>query len=190
MVKANAPTKALKCNAPTAKGSKCQQPAGYQTDHPGLGKCTMHGGNTPVWQDTSNDNLLSKVQQYVDDPDIFDARQELATLRVTIEELMRQFNDDRYDLRKIEQLNSCIRTLSSAQERAIRVLAAKNFYITVAQAEQILRKLGSIFYEEFVKAAKGDEALRAILPSLQRAISLRVRDELEMPQLPESVSGD
>ena len=33
-----------KCGAKTRTGTKCQYPAGHGTDHPGTGKCRLHGG--------------------------------------------------------------------------------------------------------------------------------------------------
>lgn len=39
-----------KCNAPIRRGDRagrvCRQPAGFRTDHPGIGKCYLHGGST------------------------------------------------------------------------------------------------------------------------------------------------
>lgn len=29
-------------------GKECERPAGYGTDHPGLGRCNLHGGNLPA----------------------------------------------------------------------------------------------------------------------------------------------
>jgi hypothetical protein len=37
-----------KCAAKTRAGGKCQQAAGFGTDHPGLGRCKYHGGSTRV----------------------------------------------------------------------------------------------------------------------------------------------
>lgn len=39
--------KAPRCGSRTRAGGKCQQNRGHRTDHPGLGKCWLHGGRTP-----------------------------------------------------------------------------------------------------------------------------------------------
>ena len=35
---------ALRCGAKTRAGTPCAQPAGWGTDHPGQGRCRLHGG--------------------------------------------------------------------------------------------------------------------------------------------------
>jgi len=39
-----------RCNAMTNAGTKCKKKAGWGTNHPGTGKCKMHGGSTPSHQ--------------------------------------------------------------------------------------------------------------------------------------------
>lgn len=36
-----------RCGSKTRAGGTCQQNRGHRTDHPGLGKCWLHGGRTP-----------------------------------------------------------------------------------------------------------------------------------------------
>lgn len=36
-----------KCNAKTRQGGKCGRPAGWGTDHVGVGACKLHAGSTP-----------------------------------------------------------------------------------------------------------------------------------------------
>lgn len=35
------------CGAKTRKGTPCEQPAGFGTQHPGVGRCRFHGGASP-----------------------------------------------------------------------------------------------------------------------------------------------
>lgn len=35
------------CGAKTRKGTPCQQPEGHGTNHPGVGRCSIHGGTSP-----------------------------------------------------------------------------------------------------------------------------------------------
>lgn len=39
-----------KCRAKNRTGGACSLPAGWGTDHPGHGRCRLHGGNTPSGQ--------------------------------------------------------------------------------------------------------------------------------------------
>lgn len=36
------------CGARTRQGGTCRKPAGWGTDHPGVGRCRLHGGATPT----------------------------------------------------------------------------------------------------------------------------------------------
>lgn len=49
-------------------GKLCQQPAGFRTDHPGTGKCTFHGGSSPI-----KHGLYSKIQR----PRVLEIQQQL-----------------------------------------------------------------------------------------------------------------
>lgn len=42
--------KGPKCGAPKRQGdrSPCGNPAGFKTNHPGIGRCKLHGGNAPI----------------------------------------------------------------------------------------------------------------------------------------------
>jgi len=40
------------CGAKTRSGGRCQLPAGWGTDHPGVGRCKLHGGATPRGADS------------------------------------------------------------------------------------------------------------------------------------------
>src|ERR1700723_564286 len=37
-----------RCGAKTRNGGVCKLPAGHGTDHPGIGRCKLHGGSTPT----------------------------------------------------------------------------------------------------------------------------------------------
>ncbi|MEA3401317.1 MAG: HGGxSTG domain-containing protein [Armatimonadota bacterium] len=39
------------CGAKTRRGTPCKQPAGWGTDHPGEGRCKLHGGASPRGRD-------------------------------------------------------------------------------------------------------------------------------------------
>lgn len=175
-----------KCGAPKSEGGTCKLPAGFKTSHPGLGRCLYHGGEEPRWQDTSNDSLISKVQQYLNDPDLFDARREMAFLKLTIEDLMHQFDRDREDLEVVQQLRACIDTISKVQERAIKVMTAKQLYLTVAQAEHVMRQIGKIWHTAAlqVQQEKPMLALKDAIPEIEDRASRMLFEQLEMPQVP------
>lgn len=52
------------CNARRTDGSGyCGQPAGWGTDHTGVGRCKFHGGNTK----NQEKNIIDELQDAVDD---------------------------------------------------------------------------------------------------------------------------
>jgi len=140
-----------------------------------------------VWQSTANPTLMERAQAYADDPQIFDIRREMGALRVTIEELVVQLDKDRANLSLVNALKSCIDSLSQAQIRGIQVMAAKQFYLTVAQAEKILRDLGIIWAEEVDKLAGEHPEFADKLHALRLRCVQRL-GEVELPQLPTAVS--
>lgn len=47
-------------------GTQCDRPSGYGTDHPGLGRCNLHGGNLPGHiKHTANAELSMLVEEPV-----------------------------------------------------------------------------------------------------------------------------
>lgn len=61
---------AEKCGAKTRSGTDCGRPAGWGTDHSGIGRCKNHGGSTP--------NHKRAAQKEI-------ARRECATLGLAVE---------------------------------------------------------------------------------------------------------
>lgn len=172
-----------RCPATTTAGNPCQNPAGFRTDHFGVGLCLAHGGNRAIWQDTDNKTLLDKVQKYRDDPEIFDSRTELAVLKAAIQDLLERASEDPGNISVIRTLREYLDTLSKNQERAFKILAAKQFYLTVAQAEQIVRKLGLIWQEEMMHVLEEHPEAEYLLRKIQNSVASRLAYELELPQL-------
>src|SRR6056297_3141188 len=71
------------CGAKTKKdGSPCQKPAGWGTDHPGVGKCKLHGGATPVkhglYSKYTNNRLAEKIDELSENEELLDLRKTIA----------------------------------------------------------------------------------------------------------------
>lgn len=54
----HAPATVGQCGAKTRGGTPCKQPLGKRTDHPGQGRCWLHGGATPIIH-----GLYSKIKR-------------------------------------------------------------------------------------------------------------------------------
>lgn len=76
------------CGAKTRPGAKypeCRQWAGWGTDHPGQGRCKLHGGKSLVthgrYSQIKRDSLRILIGAYEADPDPLNIMPELATAR-------------------------------------------------------------------------------------------------------------
>lgn len=76
------------CGAKTRGGGACQKPLGWGTDHPGQGRCKLHGGATPVkhgrYSKIQHSRLRELLEQAEQDPDPLDLTPELSLLRAVV----------------------------------------------------------------------------------------------------------
>ena len=93
------------CGAKTRKGTPCLRPAGWGTNHPGIGRCKLHGGSSTGPKDQRNNKNAVKTGEY--ETIWFD------TLDEEEKELFHQINLD-----KIKQLDNEIK-LTEIRERRI-----------------------------------------------------------------------
>lgn len=74
-----------KCGKKNRAGGKCAKPAGWGTDHVGVGPCKLHGGATPVkhgrYSAIKRQSLGTLIAQYEADPEPLNLLPELATAR-------------------------------------------------------------------------------------------------------------
>lgn len=87
-----------RCGA-TAKRTRqpCQRPAGWGTDHPGLGRCKLHGGATPIrsgrYSGIKRDDFKARIDRFLADPDPLDLADEIAMLRAFLEDFVDRWDD-------------------------------------------------------------------------------------------------
>ena len=84
------------CNARTRNGSgseggRCRHEAGWGTDHPGVGRCKLHGGASPVkhglYSDVTTHRLAGRLAQLREDEDtLLDLREQIALQAAVIQE--------------------------------------------------------------------------------------------------------
>ena len=92
----DAPAKRSKCGAKKRSGGKCQQPAGWGTDHVGQGKCKLHGGATPIksgrYSVIEREDLAELTDHFANDENPLDIGPELEMVRALLTKFI-----DRYD---------------------------------------------------------------------------------------------
>jgi hypothetical protein len=81
-----------KCGAKGKRGRQktCAHPAGFRTNHPGVGKCWLHGGATPIkhglYSKVVSEQNQAMVEQLAKAPDLSSLDREIALMRVIIHE--------------------------------------------------------------------------------------------------------
>jgi len=135
----------------------------------------MHGGLTPVLTGTtlSAESLESAVQQYMDDPSIFDLRRDLATLRALRDATIKEYElsdplTKERDMAVI-RLSGIISNIVRSSERFFELMSRQNFALTVAQARQIRETMKTILREEANRRA-------AIIAPVSETIPLEIMD--------------
>jgi hypothetical protein len=87
-----------KCNARHGKGY-CGMPSGFRTDHPGKGRCWLHGGSAgrPIVHGLYSEKLKSKLkddyEKSITDPSLIDLYNELAFTKVMMSNFIERISE-------------------------------------------------------------------------------------------------
>jgi len=119
------------CGARTRRGSLCQQPAGWGTDHPGEGRCKLHGGASPrgVESATFKTGLYSrylpetierKAQAFLE-ADPLELISEMALLRALLAEYVGRFDEIKMTARDVALLADLAERVGKFGERIGRM---------------------------------------------------------------------
>lgn len=116
------------CAAKTRSGTLCQRPAGWGTDHVGIGRCKLHGGATPVktgrYSVVKRQALQEKMQQYYNDPSAGDLRSELALLRALLQDYLDRLDEHTdYTQGEIGRIYGMVDSIGHLVERIAKILA-------------------------------------------------------------------
>lgn len=154
------------------KGKTCTHPAGYRTEHFGTGRCWLHGGIVgAIIKKTSYDVLMERAVEYADDPNVFDLRMQIGTLRAMMDSALEQYAQTG----NLEALHAVRQTIDSsvkAVESFFAMCYHKNFAITVAQLDVVLRQIVEIITTEIAD------------PAVREKIAERLVHELVVPTAP------
>lgn len=88
----------LRCGArlKSKPGATCSKKAGWRTDHPGQGRCYLHGGNTPIkhgrYSSVQRQDFRERIAKFEADADPLNLAPEVALLRAFVEDFI-----DRWD---------------------------------------------------------------------------------------------
>lgn len=86
------------CGARLKNGpGTCTKAAGWRTDHPGEGRCYLHGGATPPkthgrYSQIQRAGLRERIERFEADPDPLNLGAEIALLRAFLEDLIERWD--------------------------------------------------------------------------------------------------
>lgn len=118
------------CGGKTRSGTSCRRPAGWGTDHPGEGKCKLHGGSAtgrPIihgrYSVKHRAALAEKVAQFLDDPAPGDLSHELALTRALLQDYLDRFGDGQpLPYEDMSRILDIVESVGRMVERISRIL--------------------------------------------------------------------
>lgn len=197
MVKRGRPTKkekkkdpANRCDGRNKFDKQCGKEKGWGTTHYGRGYCKYHDDAPSNDVLIDIDDLDNKIDAYIQDPNIFDLRKNLAILNLSRDYLFDQYKEAvrngnyRAADALMESLKTTILQITAASEKFFKMVKDMNFALTVAQAKQIRDQMVKIIGEE-TRVLK--ELVEPIEPQIatdlsawQERISYRFNTELQV----------
>lgn len=151
------------CEAQTRKGTPCQRPAGWGTDHVGEGRCKLHAGNAgrPIkhgrYSVKYRKSLAEKAERFLNEPDPYDLTSELSLMRALLQDYLDRFWEG--ELLKGEHISYLFDMLEQVSKQVERMVKLMN-ETALTQAEL-----------EYIKVRMADE-LPNYIPNVDDQIAL------------------
>ena len=161
------------CGAPKRQGGTCRQTAGNRTDHPGVGRCWLHGGRSPVkhgrYSTMKRAQIRELIEQHEADPDPLDILPDLAVVRALLQDYI-----DRYDAWRDALIawHESFHT-GDGTPKPHQVLDIADAYRLASEASKMAERIENIR----AKNAITYEQLRRFLFGVESVIREHVRDE-------------
>lgn len=175
----------------TPDGAPCSKVAGWRTDHPGQGRCYLHGGGSPIkhgrYSKITRPRIKAWLEEFESDPDPLNLEAEVKLLRALIIDYVERFDAYQEALQAWhESFNDPTKAAPAKPRQVADILSVGKFIgdigglvekihkqrtegtITMATLNRVIEEFG----EELVKAAQetiDDTAARAhLLASVER----------------------
>lgn len=137
------------CGATTRAGSSCERPKGWGTDHPGEGRCKLHGGSggrPPVHGRYSlkhRPDLEEKRARFLADPEPLNLTEEIALCRSLLENQLEAFSTDEPIMgEEAERLFGHVESIARQVEKAAKIL--NQTALTQAEVQFLMARLADI----------------------------------------------
>lgn len=106
-----APSGRDSCGGKTRSGGSCGRPAGWGTEHVGIGRCKLHGGSTP------NHNKAAQVEQARRDVELFKARKDVHPAEALLELVQWTAGEVDYWRQRVRELDEADLTWGVVREK-------------------------------------------------------------------------
>lgn len=142
------------CGAKTRSGTPCQKPAGWGTNHAGIGKCKLHGGATPVkhglYSKYTNHRLAEMIDKLSNDEELLNLRKTIAMQQALIINILNKIENKELELNP--KLSSTLAgigdKLGKNIERRQKVEEGEKYILQIEQVQSIVNQVVVIIQEE------------------------------------------
>ena len=107
----------------------CRRPAGWGTDHPGKGKCKLHGGSAkgrpPIhgrYSVKHRRSLQNKMQEFLEDPAPANLMHELAVQRAFLQDFLGKLTSQPIGIKTTQHVFDMTEAIGRLVERITRML--------------------------------------------------------------------
>ena len=169
------------CNSRTKQGkSFCERPAGWGTDHVGIGRCKLHGGSTPTHMKSliphENGQLPMAVPASLreaaelrkHDPELMSLDGEIALLRVLEERIhmeLREDQDVNPDDPALQALLALTERIGKLVERSHRIQLERRLLVPAHRVVAWVESIAEILR----KHVKDEDVIEAVFRELEEA---------------------
>ncbi len=143
------------CGAKTkSSGKPCQRPAGWGTDHVGIGKCKLHGGATPIkhglYSKYTSHRLADVVDRLANDEELLDLRKTIALQQALILDILERLEGGSLELdtKLANTLSGIADKLGRNIERRQKVEEGEKYILQVEEVQQLVEQITVIIREE------------------------------------------
>jgi len=143
------------CGAKTkGDGEPCKRPAGWGTDHPGVGRCKLHGGATPVkhglYSKYTEHRLASMIDKLSNDEQLLDLRKTIALQQSIIISILNKLKDGELDFNQslANTLNNLADKLGRNIERRQKIEEGEKYILQIEEVQNIVNQVVVIVKEE------------------------------------------
>src|SRR5690554_3423726 len=144
------------CGAKTRAGTTCKKPAGWGTDHPGVGKCKLHGGASTknikhgYYSKYLNSGLADKIDELAIDKDLLDLRRTIAMHKALILDILGRLEEGKLKLDKgtIKVLNELADKLGRNTERLNKIEVGQKYVLEIREVQNIVNQVVMVVEQE------------------------------------------